>query len=172
MNRKMAKFVVENVKNDTTVLDIGFADGDILKQCLKKSNSKFYGIDISPDMVRLASQKNRQAMKKGRLVLRTASAEHMSFERPFGQIYTSNTVYFWVDPVVTLQKIYENLERGGEFLNLFRNKEWLDKNSFTIYGFAKYTEQELVDMTARAGFETELIPICAGTFCIRATKPL
>ena len=74
--------------------------------------------------------------------------------------------------MVTLQKIYENLERGGEFLNLFRNKEWLDKNSFTIYGFAKYTEQELVDMTARAGFETELIPICAGTFCIRATKPL
>ena len=138
---------------------------------MKRTNSNFYGIDISADMVKTATKKNHKSVKQGRLTLAKSSIENIPFDKQFGQIYTMNTVYFWNDLQTALTEIYDKLQSGGKFLNVFRNKEWLDnKASFTKYGFKKYTEQELLTATEQAGFNVKMATIRPNTFCIHAEK--
>jgi len=171
MNKEMWRYLERQIKNDTTVLDIGFGNGFVLKRLLKRTNSNFFGIDISADMVKTATKKNHKAVKQGRLALTQSSIENIPFDKQFGQIYTMNTVYFWDDLQTALNEVYNKLQAGGEFLNVFRNKEWLDKKAgFTKYGFKKYTEQELLTATEKAGFKCKLATISPNTFCIHAEK--
>jgi len=164
MNKQMCAVMQREIKNNTTILDIGFGNGYVLQKLIKQSNSTFYGIDISPDMVRTATRRNPKA------TLALSSVDHIPFDIKFGQIYTMNTVYFWNDLDTALKEIHDKLQLGGEFINIFRNKEWLDKTSFTKYEFKKYTENELVDATKRAGFDTQLFEIKKGVYYIKAIR--
>lgn len=171
MNRPMYKIVLTEIKSGMKVLDIGFGNGYMLKKLLKKYNSKFYGIDVSRDMVRLAAAKNKKAVKNGGLQIAEASVGNIPFENKYNQIYTINTVYFWPELEKGLKEVYGKLEAGGEFLNVCYTKEHLDRISFTRYGFTKYSERELIDAMRNAGFKTELIPIKKGkSFYIKAKK--
>ncbi|MDR0850468.1 MAG: class I SAM-dependent methyltransferase [Christensenellaceae bacterium] len=173
INGPMYKVIERSVKQNSTILDIGFGNGYALKQLLKLSNSVFYGIDISADMQKLACRKNKKSIERGRLHLAEASVEAIPFKQSFGQIYTINTVYFWEDLKAGFQEVYSKLEPGGEFLNICYTKQWLEKTSFTQYGFAKYSEEELLSAAKEAGFLAELIPIKPKkSFYIKAVRPL
>jgi ubiquinone/menaquinone biosynthesis C-methylase UbiE len=170
LNKAMYKAILNTVKNDTCVLDIGFGNGYLLKKLLKRSNSRFFGIDISSDMVKNASKKNKQSIKNGRLELLCGSVEQIEFKEKFGQIYTINTVYFWKDLQKGLQEIFDKLEVGGEFLNVCYTKKFLNKLGYTK-NYKKYLENELLDMTIKTGFRAEIIQIKKGkSFCIKAIK--
>jgi ubiquinone/menaquinone biosynthesis C-methylase UbiE len=170
MNQPMYKTILRETKNNTNVLDVGFGNGYLLKKLLKKSNSTFYGIDISQDMVKTAKQKNRKFVSSARLHLTKATVENMPFDISFGQIYTINTVYFWNDLGASLNEIYNKLESGGEFFNVCYTKAYLDKLGYTK-DFKKYTEQELLTATQLAGFTAEVIPIKQGkSFYVQAVK--
>ena len=170
MNKAMYKVVLNKIYQKTSILDIGFGNGYLLKKHIKKNNSNFFGIDISQDMVSIATKRNKNAIRQGKLQLIKASVDEIPFEKTFGYIYTINTVYFWQDLKNGLQEIYNKLEVGGEFLNLCYTKKWLDKLGYTK-NYKKYTEEELLRATQEIGFVAEIIVIKQNkSFYIKAIK--
>lgn len=170
MNKTMYKTVLREVGQNSCVLDIGFGNGYMLKKLLRKNNSKFFGIDISADMVNIATRKNKKATRQGKLKLAKASIESIPFENNFDQIYTINTVYFWQDLSKGLTSIYNKLDKGGVFFNVCYTKQWLDKLGYTK-NYKKYTEDELLQATKSVGFNAEIVVIKPGkSFYIKAVK--
>ena len=66
LNQKMYKTVLSEIKDNKKVLDIGFGNGYLIKKLVPKTDATIYGIDISEDMVKLATKRNkkRALMKK------------------------------------------------------------------------------------------------------------
>ena len=79
INRKMYKKTVAliNAKSDDKVMDIGYGNGYILKYLYQKTKSDLYGVDISEDMLKLATKRNKEAAKHGKLHLQIGE---MSYE--------------------------------------------------------------------------------------------
>lgn len=66
-NNVMYRGIIENSKitKRTKMLDIGFGNGYLEKLVYTKVKCSIYGIDISEDMVKLASEKNKQGIVNG-----------------------------------------------------------------------------------------------------------
>jgi len=165
------KAVVETVPKSGEILDIGFGNGYLIKKLSANSDATIYGVDISADMVKNATKRNKKAVKEGKVVLTLGLVDNIPFDAQFDFIYTVNTVYFWQDLKAGLSHIKEKLKDGGTFINVLFTKEFLAKHSYTQYGFTKYEPQELLAVTAEAGFSTEIIEIeKAKSFFVKATK--
>lgn len=66
-NQAMYKRTVAliNTSSDDKVMDIGYGNGYLLKYLYKKTKSELYGIDISTDMMKQSTKKNKEAAKHG-----------------------------------------------------------------------------------------------------------
>ena len=171
MNTAMYRAVYGNVPDGGHILDVGFGNGYALKQLLKISNGTFYGIDISSDMVKVATERNKKAIRDGRLTLIEGSADNIPFEREFDIIYTINTVYFWPDLGAGLREVRSKLRDGGIFLNVFYTKEVLDGLRTADHGYNKYTPEELKQAAADNGFAAEIVPIEDGrSYIVKGVK--
>ncbi|MDR0777837.1 MAG: class I SAM-dependent methyltransferase [Methanomassiliicoccaceae archaeon] len=171
MNTAMYDAVYENISEGGHILDIGFGNGFTLEQLLKIFNGTFYGIDISGDMIRSATKRNRKAIQSGRLTLAEGSADAIPFTQEFDCIYTVNTIYFWPDLDAGFREIRAKLITGGIFLNVFYTKEMLDKLRSADRGYNKYTPEELKKAAEDNGFTAEIIPITEGrSYVVRAVK--
>jgi len=172
INEAMYKAAVANIPKDGKILDIGFGNGVVLKRALKRSDGKFYGVDISRDMIKAAAKRNKKAIREGRLTLAEGSVDAIPFDEEFDLIYTTNTVYFWKDLDAALLEIKKKLADGGVFLNILYTKEWLDKVKYADYGFSKYTANELIKAAEDKGFETSVETIKEGkSYMVKALKP-
>jgi SAM-dependent methyltransferase len=172
INKAMYKAAVRESKDFANILDVGFGNGFLLGMMIKKRRkSKFFGIDISGDMVRAAGRRNKRAGGSGRLVLSEGGVEKIPFDEKFGQIFAVNTIYFWGDLAAGLREIYGKLDEGGEFIAVSYTKKWLCRLGGFTRNFKKYTEQELSDAMQAAGFETSITEIKRGkSFYIKAVK--
>ncbi|GHV03623.1 methyltransferase [Clostridia bacterium] len=172
MNKTMYRAVERRAPDRGEILDIGCGNGYLLQQLRKKTNAVLYGTDISKDMLTAAKKRNAAAVKSGWLKLKNAPADNLPFaDGQFDMICTVNTVYFWPDLKAGLLEIFAKLKSGGEFLNVVYAKEWLDKLSYTRYGFAKYAPEELITAAEQCGFAAEYVPIEPGkSYMIRSVK--
>jgi ubiquinone/menaquinone biosynthesis C-methylase UbiE len=168
INRKQSKTTEKslNLSDGERVLDIGFGNGLLLSRLIKRYKCKFFGIDISEDMVKTAAKKCPKAK------LSMGDVSKIDFEDCFfDKIYTVNTVYFWSNLDVCLTEIYRILKSGGVFVNAVKSKELLEKLPITRYNFAKYTLDELVNASKKNGFSVEIQSISKGKeFCIICKK--
>jgi ubiquinone/menaquinone biosynthesis C-methylase UbiE len=169
MNRKQYESVIKNikVKNGDKALDIGFGNGKLIRELSLKTKGKFYGIDVSEDMIIKGKKKYPN------LDLRWGNILESPFENDFfNSIYTINTVYFWKDLNKGLSEVKRNLKKDGVFINVFYTKEWLEGIKYTSYGFNKYTLDELKKKTEESGFNiSEVIEISKNkSYCIIANK--
>ena len=170
MNGALYDAVLNEVGNGSEVLDIGFGNGYMLKKLLRNTDSKFFGIDISGDMVKLAGKKNKKDVRNGRLTLMKASVDDIPFDNGFDIVYTINTTYFWNDLDAGLAEIYSKLRDGGVFILVCYTKQMLDRLS-SAENYKKYLEHELTGALEKAGFGTELIHIEHGrSFYVRGVK--
>jgi ubiquinone/menaquinone biosynthesis C-methylase UbiE len=135
------------------VLDIGFGNGYLLNRLAKHYNSRFFGIDISDDMLRTATVRNYRFIDDGRMMLSLADALNTGFaDSFFDKVYTVNTVYFWQDLDAGLAEIWRILKPGGVFVNAVYTKEFLEQLPVTKYGYAKYTLEQFTEAGTRTGF--------------------
>jgi ubiquinone/menaquinone biosynthesis C-methylase UbiE len=171
MNKKMYGQTLEylDITNKDTILDIGFGNGFMLKKVAKYNPKKLYGIDISEDM--LAKVKNK--LNDEQIELFLADAQKMPFaDNSIDKIYTINTVYFWENPLKTIAEIKRVLKPDGLFFNIFYDKKFLDKITYTKYGFTKYEMDDLIELTQKGCLKFEkLIDIQKNkSACIVARK--
>ncbi|MDR0905187.1 MAG: class I SAM-dependent methyltransferase [Oscillospiraceae bacterium] len=155
-----------------TVLDVGFGNGYLLRRLAERYGSRFYGIEISGDMLRAASERNSRAIAGGAMTLTLGDVVRLDFaDGFFDKIYTVNTVYFWSDLDAGLAEIYRVLKAGGLFVNAVYTKEFLDGLRYTKRGFAKYSLEEFAAASERNGFSVEVKPITAGkAYCLICRK--
>lgn len=142
-----------NLSYDMKVLDIGFGNGYLEKLIYKQSKCSIYGIDISEDMVAVASKANRKGIENGDIHLEIGDCCNLLYQdATFDVVMTMNTIYFWKDTIKGLTEIYRVLKAGGKFYNAVLTKESLDKVFYTKNGFKKFTEDDYIKLGQEVGF--------------------
>jgi ubiquinone/menaquinone biosynthesis C-methylase UbiE len=154
------------------VLDIGFGNGYMLNRFARRYTCHFYGIDISPDMLAAAIQRNQSHIESGRMTLSLGSAEKTELtDGSIDKAYTVNTDYFWSSLDAGLAEIWRVLRPGGEFINTVYSKAMLDSLPVTRSGYAKYEIDEFLAAGERNGFSAKTVPIVEGrSFSVIYTK--
>ena len=155
-NNVMYHGIIDNMKlsKNMRILDVGFGNGYLEKLIYKEVQCSIYGIDISEDMVKVASKNNRKGIANGDIVLLVGDCCELTFENnSFDIVTTMNTIYFWKDTIQGLQEIYRVLKDKGVFYNAVLTKESLDKVFYTKNGFKKFEQKEYVEMGKQVGFK-------------------
>ena len=101
-----------------TVLDVGCGAGQAIKLAAEKaSDGRVIGVDLSEVMVRMATRRNAQAVKAGRVVLSQRNMTALPFEDMcFDKIMTIHTLYFWSQPDRAISELYRVLKPGGRLV--------------------------------------------------------
>lgn len=155
-NKVMYYGIIENMKpsEDMKILDVGFGNGYLEKLIYNEAKCSIYGIDISEDMVKIASENNKKGIADGDIHLCVGDCCNLIFENnSFNVVVTMNTIYFWNDIIQGLQEIYRVLKENGVFYNAVLTKESLDKVFYTQNGFKKFDPKEYVEMGKKVGFK-------------------
>lgn len=72
------------------------------------------GVDVSTEMVRQASARNREGVRSGRVELRIGSIESLPFEsETFDAVYATNSAQFWPDLEGGMREVRRVLRSGG-----------------------------------------------------------
>lgn len=103
------------------VLEVGFGAGRGIKLAAERVTSgQIRGIDLSEEMVRVASRRNASAIQAGRVALSQGSITALPFEEQFfDKIMTIHTLYFWPEPHEPSQALSELcrvLKPGGRLV--------------------------------------------------------
>jgi ubiquinone/menaquinone biosynthesis C-methylase UbiE len=160
------------LRDTDSVFDIGFGNGYLLNRLAGRYNCRFYGIDISPDMLAAASRRNKKHIDGGKMSLSLGSAEQTGLaDGLLDKAYTVNTAYFWSSLDAGLSEIWRVLKPGGVFVNTVYSKAMLDGLPVTKSGYAKYEIDEYLKAGARNGFSATARPIIEGrSYTIIYTK--
>ena len=157
MNEFISKTTYELLKinDDDCVLEIGIGNGKFIKDILDyASNVSYTGIDISETMITEAKKINRSLIETGYVDLFEANIEQIPvWSESFDKICTINTIYFWENPVDTLNELYRVLTQNGMLIISFRpfiNGQTLD---FTQYGFREYSSKALEALIFKSDFK-------------------
>lgn len=105
------------------LLEVGCGGGAFLEDALR-SGCRAAAVDHSPEMVRLARAKNREAVAEGRLEVREARAERLPFaDETFTCAVMTGVLGFLPDPVAAFAEIRRALRPGGRFVALGSDPE-------------------------------------------------
>lgn len=160
INRAMYRkvFAAVNTGSDSKVLDIGYGNGYLLSRLYKKNHGILYGIDVSEDMLKIASKRNKKGICDGRIKLFLGDCCELKFDdKTFDFITSVNTIYFWNNTLKGLKEIYRTLGEQGIFLNVVYSKEWLKKLSYTKKGFRFFEKEEYINLGKQAGFSKVIV---------------
>lgn len=139
--------------NQSTVLDIGYGNGYLIRKLYRKSGAHIYGIDISEDMRIAAAKRNRRAVEKHKVHLFVGDCSQLKFkDSMFDAVTSVNTIYFWEDTSKVLSEINRVLKPDGVFYNVAYTKEWLQKLSYTNKGFRFFDKEVFIRLGKDAGF--------------------
>jgi ubiquinone/menaquinone biosynthesis C-methylase UbiE len=84
------------------VLEVGFGAGRALERvaCVFV-RGRVAGVDVSNEMLRMATRRCARFIHEGRVDLRLGTAEELPFEAAFfDKIYSVHTIYFWERPAM------------------------------------------------------------------------
>ena len=112
-NKKMHKGVLSEINNPGRILEIGFGSGSQLEMIYRHyPESELYGIEISEEMITMAE---KTLEGKARLSLYDCCV--MEFENGFfDMVITTDSCYFWSEPVNVLKEIKRILKPSGRLV--------------------------------------------------------
>jgi len=137
------------------VLEIGFGPGHGIQRVARlAAQSRVVGVDFSETMLQQASQRNAAAMDAGLVELCFGDATALFYpENAFHKVFATNVIYFWKDPLATLQEIRRVLKPGGRLALYVIAKEELLKFKITQTGvYQLYTGEDLVRLLTKGEF--------------------
>jgi ubiquinone/menaquinone biosynthesis C-methylase UbiE len=166
-NRKRNAWAVSllDVGPDDRVLEIGFGPGlAILKLSRLVTQGYVCGIDHSEVMLRQATRRNADGIRRGVVDLRLASVDALpAFDAPFDKILAVNAMLFWSEPDARLAKLRHLLRPGGLIAVAHQPR---GPGASDEMSAAK--GREMAEVLARAGFtevRVETLPLKPAVVC-------
>ena len=104
------------LKPDYIFLEIGCGGGVLLNMALG-GVAQAKAIDHSPDMVRIARDRNQEALSDGRVEIVRGDAESLPWaDEPFTCAAAAEMFFFIEDPMIVLNEFYRVLKPGGRLV--------------------------------------------------------
>lgn len=143
-----------NPRPGSKVLEIGMGNGYFVKELLKLAHDLQYtGIDYSRTMVDAAVEINKELIDKGMVSFEHASITSIPFEdETFDYVTTTNTIYFWPDPMKDLLEVARVMKPEGKLVIAYRSRAFLDQVELTKYGFSKFNIEDVEQLLETSGF--------------------
>lgn len=118
-----------DVRPDSQILEVGSGPGVTLHTLTAMAPAgRVVGLDRSSVMVEQAQERNRAAIRAGRLDVVQGSAEALPFDdASFDLVVGIHVVYFWPDARATLQEVRRVLRDDGEVAIGFYLREYAPK---------------------------------------------
>jgi ubiquinone/menaquinone biosynthesis C-methylase UbiE len=151
-----------HVQPSDHILEIGFGPGTTIQHLATLTpQGHVMGIDYSPTMVSLASRRNAQAIKAGRVKLCRGNVLNLPFaNHSFDKVLSIHTLYFWQDPLHALKEIQRVLKPGGTLaLTILPREKWPGGGTGTEYCIV-YSGDDLVKLMLDAGFTSAHVEPC------------
>lgn len=107
-----------SVSDNSVILDIGCGGGKVVKLLSNRaSKGKVYGLDHSPDMVRLSQKTNRLSIAKGIVDIGQGSVSRLPYaDEQFNLVTAFETIQYWPDISSNLNEVRRVLKSSGTFL--------------------------------------------------------
>jgi ubiquinone/menaquinone biosynthesis C-methylase UbiE len=136
------------------VLEVGSGHGRTLEGAAAAlTTGSIAGVDLSEEMVRLASHRCGRLMREGKVAVTVGSSEHLPFpDQHFDKALAVHTVYFWSDPHAHLQEIRRVLRGDGRFVLVCRSKDDAKAGDFPESVYRFYTSDEMILLLEASGF--------------------
>lgn len=149
---------------DGSLLDIGCGGGGFLRRLSQKyPYSSLWGLDISPDALKMTGEVNSDLVDDGSLTLVQASVDDLPFDNgSFDLVTAMETYFFWPDLKRSISEIARVLTDGGmlfigsEMRLTEDNREEMERAS-ADYGTKLVTDDEMVAAIEAAGLEPRVI---------------
>lgn len=155
---------------DTAILEIGFGNGRLIENMGKViDHGRIAGIEISPEMIALAQQRNATLLAEGKLSLHEASVAQIPFDdNSFDKVFTANTIYFWPDTKENIKEVLRVLKPGGTFYCAIRAEEEMIK-----VGFVKHNRQIFKNLYSQDSIKTFMVNsgFCEVDARLKVSKP-
>lgn len=137
------------------VLEVGFGQGRTIQLAADTLPHGFVaGVDLSEQMVRMASRQNRHHIAAGRVALKLPDATHLPFpDCSFDKVYCIHVLYFWLEPRDQLREILRVLKPGGRFVLGFRARSDERAADFPPSVYRFYEPKEVESLLADCGFQ-------------------
>jgi len=151
------------IQPDDVVLEIGTGTGDIAFH-IAPFCKKVVGIDISPEMIAIARQKNFESSLEN-LTFQAEDAYNMPFAgSSFSKVICCNSLQTMKEPLKVIQEGKRVLNEGGDFISItycFDDSSFLEQLKLIkwilLYGKPKYwfnfKSNDLIDDFKKGGFE-------------------
>lgn len=168
MNRQNRPLYDETIRllslsDSDSVLDIGCGNGFVLSLLARRHSAEFAGIDPSDAILRAARLRNRKYTSNHTMRFACEDVLSLSFpDASFSKAYAINTVYFWQDLALPMQKIRQALKPSGIFINTLYTNDTLSRFSHTRFGYTRHDAQALIRAGEDVGFAVSAVPIMRG----------
>jgi len=159
---KMLEVMKRYLKETDTLLDFGCATGSISID-LSDSVRKVIGIDISPEMIKLAKEKAERLQVENVYFARSTIFDMRHKEETYDAVMAFNILHLLDDPDLAIKRINSLLREGGIFIS---NTACLSDKGRLIGGMMtlvskiglipdvrKFRVSELKEMIERNGFK-------------------
>ncbi|MBC2193337.1 class I SAM-dependent methyltransferase [Listeria sp. FSL L7-0229] len=125
----LSNWTISNTEmNDVTnVLDVGYGGGSNVKNLVElNKNITIYGVDISEESYKTATNVNKKAVNAGKVKLSIQDVAAMSYQADFFDVvYAIQTHMYWDNPQKGFEEIYRVLSKGGVLI-LSSEKDKID----------------------------------------------
>jgi ubiquinone/menaquinone biosynthesis C-methylase UbiE len=152
-NRELLSLL--DLRSHDHVLEVGFGHGRTVEHALAAVPEGFVaGVDLSDDMVRMATARVRSFIDAGRAELRSGDSARLPYpDCRFDKVFSLHTLYFWSDPAAHLREIHRVLRPGGRIVIGFSPGEDAQaRANFPASVYRFYDTDEARDLIAGAGF--------------------
>ncbi|MTW85673.1 methyltransferase domain-containing protein [Virgibacillus dakarensis] len=162
-NKQINRWTIDflDIKDHDHIVEIGFGSGQAMEEILGSGKHLYItGIDPSEVMVYQALRRLNKHLINGQIQFFERYADDFpKLSRKIDNVLAINNVSFWHKPVVTLTKIYKQMNHGGRIALTLRphEKGATDETTNLIGG-------QLKSMLVKAGFSEIAI-------FIKPTKP-
>jgi arsenite methyltransferase len=135
-------------------LDLGFGGGLGLQLAAARTDGALWGVDFSPDVVLAATAVLRKPIAAGRLNVICADVADLPLRDGLVQaICSTNTIYFWPDPLAALRSLRRVLSQGGRLaLGFSGASKMREYGQITTHGFTFYEPERVESLLREAGF--------------------
>ncbi|MHA1713614.1 MAG: class I SAM-dependent methyltransferase [Candidatus Ranarchaeia archaeon] len=163
-------------KSFRSLLDVGVGTGELISILLKEKEFLAAGIDISPEMIKVASKKLPETVD-----LRVGASDLLEWpENHFDVVMSLYCFHHFPEPEKVLREMYRVMKAGGTLLigdvlalpGIRRIVNFILSHSSRSGDARMYSEEEMLGYVTKAGFrQAKYKKIGLGTYLLVAEKP-